>query len=212
MSGNVVSLLPRTAQNDTFLSEEVQGIRRICGSQFETHTVAIVPLLDDYEPFIFPNGAMQLGAAGVNSFAETFSSEGINTNQLLVIYSALKHELFERRKQSPKFHNLLGELTVRCAQGYTFPAQGADTHKREDIVIGYTAARCAQMRAALRLPTRAKRQYSPAWFMFAAEKAGRARSAGSHKAQRRIVMRDFSLDLPKIEPQIAEIITAASAQ
>jgi hypothetical protein len=193
---------------DDFLTEEVRLAREAMGQPYDDHSVIVRPTVTGYEPVINPNGSVQLGNYGTEDFKETFKRLDIHTNQLLVVYSAIKHVLEEKRKTNETFHDGLTELATLAIRS-NFIKNNGDIHQTETKLIGYTAARLSRRRVSSSLRPNSVRERMPALIMNEALATPRHDFA-KYKEDRARVMRDFGSSIPKIDQTMMSIIMAAA--
>lgn len=197
----------RRGLEDSFLSTELGSVRRLLGSSLEADSVLAAPQCDDYHPRIYSDGAMQLGAGGVEDFEATFGPAEIDTNHLLVVYEGARMALHARREDiHDGLHEALGRVAAFCIREKKLPKRLQDRHGAEGTLIGYAAARLAQKRVAeTSHTTPAEKLHKPAKIMFAAENRLR-RGANRYGAEGKLVMEHFNLGLPTVEEDLFDVI------
>lgn len=124
---------------DVALTQAVADARTAIDVHYDSDNVVTVPLLKEgYLPYVSAQGTTQLAEAGVHGFSSTFGRFIPDTNEMLVLYTVVRHGL-ETRKRNPRFHSILGHLAGKFKE-QLFQYENMDVHLVESEMIGILAA------------------------------------------------------------------------
>ncbi|MBA3758017.1 hypothetical protein H0X10_00065 [Candidatus Saccharibacteria bacterium] len=184
------------------LEYDLMSVYKLLSMDYESGAVITSPTVETFEPYIRPDGSMQVGKFGMEDFEQRFSHTEVNPHRFYVNVYALQHcfKKIIKDENEAEFHNDLltaAKLTVQTASEFK---KTRNPHRVETALIGYWAMEMALSKELNHIEPANRRKSERIRAKMASDKKLPSIPNSEARTERRRTLGHMALFLEQIDP------------